>query len=127
MIDVTALSVLSGLLAQVPLTPLPPTKVYWNGEINFGHVLVIVSLVGTALGAYYAMKNTINSIGARIDLVCQSIEHLEEAQNERGTSHHARITRLEESSLTLTGILQNLTGRMDGLLPSERRSRPRKL
>lgn len=92
--------------------------IYWNGEISFGHVIVVVSMFASVLGAYWAMRG-------RIDLITQSIVHLEKSHGSFIGEHGLRIKRLEDIAVTQTGILQNLTGRFDGWQGQERRQRPR--
>lgn len=88
------------------MTDMPRPK--FDPTVNLGHVLSILSFIGMAVAAYYAMKSDIQSVELRMVTVEKTTSDLANSmtrltdvvvaaarQDERMNAFHARIDRLE--------------------------------
>jgi hypothetical protein len=90
-----------------------------NWSVDLGQILSVIAMVLLAIGAHYAVKQTVTVVVARFDDFKLGMERTVNAFGERLDRHEASI-------VTLVGDLQRVIGRVDGQMDRQDRKDARK-
>lgn len=89
-----------------------------NPEITIGNLLTAITIAIAAVGAYYALKNSVQTLSNEVTHSLAAIRELLRIHNERvdrmERRYEERFIGIEETLKRLTGIVERLTGRWDG-------------
>jgi hypothetical protein len=90
-----------------------------NWSVDLGQILSVVAMVLLAIGAHFAVKQTVTVVVARFDDFKLSMENTVKAFGVRLDKHEASI-------MGLVGDVQRMVGRVDGQMDRQDRKDARK-
>lgn len=89
-----------------------------NSEITVGNIITAVTIAVTAIGAYYALRNSVQSLAQEVTHNLAAIRELLRVHNERvdrmERRYEERFSVIEETLARLARVVERLSGRWDG-------------
>ena len=89
-----------------------------NSEITVGNIIMAVTIVVTAIGAYHALKGSVQTLSHDVAHNLSAIRELLRIHNERvdrmEKRYEDRFSTVENTMSRLTSVVERLSGRWDG-------------
>lgn len=89
-----------------------------NPEITVGNIITAATIAVAAVGAYYALKGSVQTLSNEVTHSLAAIRELLKIHNERvdrmERRYDERFLGIEETLSRLTSVVERLTGRWDG-------------
>lgn len=89
-----------------------------NPEITIGNLITAVAIIASVVGAYHALKGSVQNLSSSVDNNLSAIRELLRIHNDRvdrmERRYEERFSTVEETLSRLTSVVERLSGRWDG-------------